>query len=118
MMKLQILLQLLSVLLCLSMMLLAFAVVNVSAVAVVKDATDANNTVAAIVVVNDNEVANVAAAAAIGLVVIVNNAAVTVINAAAAVNDAAFTSLLQLQWSMILKLKMLTCNYQSCCTCQ
>ena len=72
------------------MMLLAFAVVNVSAVAVV----------------NDNEVANVAAAAAISLIVIVNNAAVAVINAAA-VNDAAFTSLLQLQWSMILKLKML-----------
>ena len=88
------------------MMLLAFAVVNVSAVAVVNDATVANISVAAIVVVNDNEVANVAAAAAISLIMLVNNAAVAVINAAA-VNDAAFTSLLQLQWSMILKLKML-----------
>ena len=85
------------------MMLLAFSVVNVSAVAVVNDATVANISFAAIVVVNDNEVANVAAAAAISLIVPVNNAAVAVINAAAAVNDAAFTSLLQLQWSMILK---------------
>ena len=84
-------------------MLLAFAVVNVSAVAVVSDATVANISVAAIVVVNDNEDANVAAAAAISLIVLVNNAAV----AAAAVNDATFTSLQQLQWSMILKLKML-----------
>ena len=45
-------------------------------------------------------------AAAISLVVLVNNAAVAVFNAAA-VNDAAFTSFLQLQCSMILQLLML-----------
>ena len=86
------------------MMLLAFAVVNVAAV--VSDATVANISFSAIAVVNDNEVANVAAAAAISLVVLVNNTAVAAFNAAA-VNDAAFSSLLQLQWSMILKLQKL-----------
>ena len=90
-----------------------------SAVAVVNDATVANISFAAFVVVSDNEVANVAAAAAISLIVLVNNVAVAVINAAAAVNDAAFTSLIQLQWSMIHNYKCcLSCNYHSCCTCQ